>query len=281
MPENLDRLSHPKMEYYRHVYKNSERWNGSDNIDGKTVVVYCEQGFGDIIQFSRYIPALKERCGHVIMHCPQALHRLFEQYGVELLDKFDENVPKHDYHVCSMSLPFVLEQIEVPVPYLKVDEAELIDFDGVKIGIAWEGNPEHSNNDERNCPLRHFFTLALPKTQLYMVQKEIHIPELIDGAETMNLMGAELNDFYDTAKLLNSMDFVVSVDTSVVHLAGAMGVPTFVMLSHNHDPRWEVANWYPSLTFIKQCQPNSWLGTFDALMKKLTEPGGHLFGKGM
>lgn len=269
MSENLDRLSHPKMEYYRHVYENSERWNGSDSIEGKTIIVYCEQGFGDTIQFVRYVPLLKEKCKKVILHCPTQLHRLFEQFDVELLDKFDENIPEHDYHVCSMSLPFVLDQVEVDVPYISVSEKEDIKFEGTKIGIAWEGNPYHSNNEERNCPLKYFSALSGENVQLFMIQKAVFLPELLDGAESMELMGVELEDFYDTAKLLNSLDFVVSVDTAVCHLAGAMGIPTFVMLSKDHDPRWEVNKWYPNTTFIRQNLANSWASSFQELIKEL------------
>ena len=108
----MDRTKNPNMEYYRSVYRDSNRWDGKSSISDK-IVVYCEQGSGDIIQFLRFIPLLPE-C-HIILHCPKSLHRLIEEqnWGVELFDKFDPNIPKHDFHVLSMDLPsFFGEEIQ-------------------------------------------------------------------------------------------------------------------------------------------------------------------------
>lgn len=268
-PENLDRLQSPKMEYYHEVYKNSTRWNGVDDLSNKRVIVYCEQGFGDIIQFSRYFPIIKQMCGELIIHCPKELHRLFSDYTA--IDKEEENLPEHDFHVLSMSLPFCLPQTDIKHPYLKVSEStDLSEYnDFIKIGIAWEGNPEHSNNDERSCPLVHFKKLQTDKTKLFMIQKEIHIPELIDGAEDLDLYGSEITDFYDTAKLLNSLDIIVSIDTSVLHLACALGKPTYGLLSYRCDPRWDVDNWYDSLTITRQKSEGDWDGAMSGLIQFL------------
>lgn len=273
-PECLDRLSHPKMEYYRDTYENSERWNGADLLSGKTVIVYCEQGHGDIIQFSRYIPRLQEENCTVILHCPQPLHRLFEQFNVEMIDRDNPHVPKHDYHIPSMSLPFHFDNPVVETPYLHVDEvmdlsdAELPE-DSFKIGISWEGNPNHSNNDERCCCLHLFRNLFEPFPQIkpFMLKKYVHDPELMYGCENMEIYGAEIDDFYDTAKLINAMDLVICVDTSVLHLAGAMGKKAYGLLSYNCDPRWEVAemDWYPNVTLLRQKHEADWNSVFESI----------------
>lgn len=274
-PECLDRINHPKMAYYRDTYSESRRWNGAETIKDKTVIVYCEQGYGDAIQFVRYVPLLKEQCGKVILHCRTDLHRLFKQFGVQLLDREDPNIPEHDYHVLSMSLPFVLNKIDVIAPYIKMDEkVELPEHQNfIKIGIAWEGNPEHSNADERNCPLKFFRALQTDKTKLFMIQKQAHSSSLVADATDMELFGAELNDFYDTAKLINSMDFVVAVDTSVLHLSAAMGKPTFGLLSNRHDPRWGVLHWYEDLVLIKQKKADDWATAFVSLIGFLKAKG--------
>jgi len=274
-PECLDRLSHSKMEYYRDTYKNSERWNGDDSLDGKTVIVYCEQGFGDNLQFVRYIPRLKEENCKVVLHCSQFLHRLFEQFEVEqMIDRDDPNIPDHDYHIPSMSLPFHFDNPEVDFPYLSVSETtDISDLglpdDAFKIGIGWEGNPEHSNNDERCCCLRFFKEKFQPFPQIkpFVMQKLIHDKELIYGCENMELYGSEIGDFYDTAKLINAMDLIITVDTSILHLAGAMNKKTIGLLSFKCDPRWDVTgiNWYPSVTLHRQKYDGDWQSAFDAI----------------
>lgn len=274
-PECLDRLYHPKMEYYRSVYENSERWNGAEPLEGKTVIVYCEQGLGDTLQFARYVPELKRRCAKVIMHCPLPLHRLFQNSapgleGVEFIDKNDPDLPPHDYHVLSLSLPFVLLTIDSPDSYLVVENKKDVGHEGfIKIGIAWEGNPDHSNADTRNCPLRHFSCLQTDRTKLFMIQDRVHLPTLLDGAEDMELYGSEINDFQDTAELVAAMDYVVSVDTSAMHLSASMGKKTFGLLSFVCDPRWEAMSWYDDLVLVRQNKENDWKGVFTQLTSLL------------
>ena len=288
LSECLDRLSHPKMEYYREVYKDSERWNGVDSIAGKTVIVYCEQGFGDIIQFARYIPALKNLGCRIIMHCPIELQRVLAQLYVAMIDKETVDLPPHDYHIPSMSLPFVLNCDVETGPYLSFEgKNDLSGYTGTKIGIAWEGSPDHSNASERNCPLFHFnkllknskntkswFFRKPESVRLYILQKKAHDENLVHGCENMALHGAKLGDFMDTAELVNAMDFVVSVDTSVLHLAGAMGKETYGLFSFRCDPRWDIKNWYhPALTMVRQRSSGDWEGVFVELIDMLEKKG--------
>jgi hypothetical protein len=247
-----ERVKNPLMEYYRHVYHFSPKWNGKDSLAGKTVIVYCEQGFGDIIQMVRWIPALKEQGCNVILHAPAAIHPVLQCLDVDLLDKNDPKLPKHNYHILSLTLPFRLGVGIPPAPYLKYDRiADVSDCDAkIKIGIAWEGSPEHPKNIDRCCPLKHFGILLEPGTALFMLQNKIHLPELTEGVD-FDLYGSEIKDFGDTAALMNAMDLIVSVDTSILHLAGALGKRAYGILHEDADPRWKIANWYDSVSLLQ------------------------------
>lgn len=228
----MERINRPEMTYYREIYK-SPRWQGQPY---QTLMIYCEQGLGDVIQMARYFP------NDAILHCPKTLHRLFPN---KCLDKDDPNLPPHDYHTLSMELPFLTTP--KPVPYIHVNPIEL--DDSFKIGIAWEGSPTHPNNIQRSLKLSNFQHLQSPKTKLFMLQDQIHLPELVDV--DLELHTTERKDMYDTACLIQAMDVVVTVDTSILHLAGALNKKTYGILRDNYDPRWDVKNWYPNVTLLK------------------------------
>lgn len=255
---NLDfikeRIKDPRMEYYRSVYKNSVMWNGKSDLKDKTVCVYCEQGIGDIIQLLRYIPVIKELGCKIILHCPQILHCLIPYVcnDIQLIDKNDPNIPKHDFHILTMSLPFFVKKSK-SCPYINIKEkVDISSYKGFKIGICWEGGPLYEKNSARNCPLINFKSLHdLPDVCLFSLKKEFHDQNLLLGCENFFVYGININNFVDTASLINSVDLVVSVDTSVLHLAGAMNKPTFALLSNEHDPRW-IINWYPSVKLFFQ-----------------------------
>jgi len=267
MNEYLERLNDPRMDHYKKVYKKSKKWDGIFNLNGKTVITYCEQGYGDCIQFARYFPYLKRLGCRLIAACPKELHRLFKAQSKidDVLDKESADLPDHDFHVLSMSLPFLLKKTDMTFqkkPYIfvneKVDLGELSKYH--KIGIAWEGNPEHTNNMERSCPVKYFRSLESEKNKLFMLNNEAHLPELID--EEIELYSTEIEDFYDTAKLINSMDVIVTVDTVALHLAGAMGKKLYGLFSHRYDPRWSAGRWYPTMTSIKQSSSGDWESVF-------------------
>lgn len=249
-----DRISNPLMEFYRHVYYFSKQWNGKSSLNNKKVIVYCEQGYGDVIQFLRYIKPLKETGCHTIVAAPKELHPLLPHIkGIdEYFDKHSSLLPDHDYHVLSLSLPFLLKETEVPSePYIDYQEkANLEEYSkGIKIGIAWEGSPEHPKNLDRCCYLKKFKTLLQEDTTLFMLQNKINLPELVDGVD-FDIYSIPIKDFGDTASLINAVDFVVTVDTSILHLAGAMGKRTYGIMGTELDPRWRVANWYDSVSIL-------------------------------
>jgi hypothetical protein len=259
----LERLQDPRMEYYNHVYRDSKRWQG-EPLDGKRVVVYCEQGFGDIIQMARYFKYLKP--AHVTLHCPMPLIALLE--GAEGVDavvpKEFEELPDHDYHTLSLSLPFLFPD-PGNKPYLSEKTLDLAEVPGFKVGIAWEGSPSHAQNLERSCPLKHFRKLQREGVSLFMLQPTQHVLSLVEGCDDMDLFGFPIEDFRTTAWLINAMDVVVSVDTAVLHLAGALGKRAYGLLCANHDKRWLVNKWYDSVELWRQPTPGDWEGLFDSL----------------
>lgn len=231
------------MEYYKFVYGKSNIWDGKSSLSGKTVIVYCEQGYGDIIQFLRFIPLLaKEKC-HIILHCPKSLQRLIKEqnWGVELFDKYNPDIPKHDFHVLSMDLPMFFE---IPNnPYLKVSSMPISN----SIGICWESS--WFSEKGRDFNLKEFKNFD---QKLFMLLPEIKKQEFFD--DSIMVYQTKIKDFLDTAKLINSVDLVISVDTAVLHLAGAMGKNTYAILQKEPDKRWEGGSksiWYPSIRMFK------------------------------
>jgi len=250
-----ERIKNPMMEFYRHVYHYSKRWNGKESLAGKHVIVYCEQGYGDVIQFLRYLKPLKAEGCEVTVAAPEAIHPLLK--GIEGVDNiFDKQcsvLPKHDLHILSLSLPFLLGLTEIPSEaYIKCDEtADLEEYDkGVKIGIAWEGSPEHPKNLDRCCMLKSFQILLEEGVSLFMLQNKVYLPQLVEGVD-FPLYSIPIKNFGDTASLINAVDFVVTVDTSILHLAGAMGKRTYGLLGTDPDPRWKVGKWYDSVTLLE------------------------------
>lgn len=248
-----ERINAPYMEYYRHIYHLSPRWDGKSSLKGKKVIVYCEQGFGDIIQFLRYLPNLEKHNCDIVLNCPKALHPIV---SYDVIDKDGSTLPKHDYHILSLSLPFLLHSQMNNIPYIKYShKADLEEHkNNVKIGIAWEGSLANPNNINRCCPLKYFKPLLGKDVSLFMLHNSINMPKLTEGVE-FDIFGIPINDFGDTASLINALDFVVSVDTAILHLAGAMGVKTYGLLGSNPDPRWAISNWYDSVRLIRT---NDW-----------------------
>lgn len=273
-PDCIDRIYSSRMTFYRQTYKNSKRWDGTQSLEGKRIIVYCEQGLGDTIQFVRYVSELKKKNCYVILHCANQLHKILLNHldGIdEVFNKDDSNVPDHDYHALSMSLPFILNNPPTEHPYINFNDKIDLESDGFfTIGIAWEGSPDHSNNDLRSCPLKHFKSIAnIPWVKLFMIQKQIHLPQLTDECEELDISSVEINDFTDTARLINSVDLIISVDTSVLHLAGALNKKSLGLISEPCDYRWDVKEWYPNVKILKQRTPLQWDSVFEQVVKEV------------
>ena len=264
-------------------------WDGSAFV-GKRLVVHFEQGFGDNIQFIRYLPMVKRRGGTVICEMLRPLTGLLRDFpGIdELIDAPFGNRPsmKSDLHVPLLELPRIfgttLHTIPNEVPYLYADviKAEYwrqrLAGSRFKVGIVWAGEPTHKEDRSRSCHLRHFLRLSkIPDMQLIGLQKGAAAGQVKDLAGRMPLMNLadELNDFTDTAAVIENLDLVISVDTAVLHLAGAMGKPAWAILSSAPDWRWMLdrqdSPWYPTIRLFRQRSYGDWDGVFERIAEEL------------
>jgi tetratricopeptide (TPR) repeat protein len=247
-------------------------WDGQE-LDGKAILIYCEQGFGDSIQFIRYVPMLQARGAHVILWCPPELRKLFVSIkALQLISKLSE-APGFDYQCALLSLPRVfatrLETIPATTPYLAADAADVdrwrqklsTDEANLKIGIAWAGRPTHPNDRQRSIHLETLEPLwSVSGCSYYSLQKGDG-PGKSPGMKPIDLTVA-LDDFAETAALIANLDLVISIDSAVAHLAGALGRPTWVMLPFAPDWRWllerEDSPWYPTMRLFRQKKLDDW-----------------------
>jgi len=271
-------------------------WDGSP-LDGRTILVRAEQGLGDTLQFIRYLPLVQRRGGRVILVCQSPLVRLLSRsrgLGVERLLAHGDPLPEHDVHVPLLSLPGLLgttlESVPADVPYLEAEpqrvaawRQRLGSYRGLKIGIVWQGNPDHRMDRFRSTRLTQFASLArVPGVHLFSLQKGPEAEQLaaLAGDFPVTDLGSGLEDFADTAAALKNLDLVVSVDTSVAHLAGALGVPVWVALPFVAEWRWlmsrEDSPWYPTMRLFRQTGPGQWEGVFrriaEALRRRMAAP---------
>ncbi len=258
-------------------------WDGSD-LNGKTILLHVEQGFGDSIQFIRYVPILHSRGAKVMVACYQELMRLFATVaGIEYLSVCFEGLPEFDVHAPLMSLPGIvgttLETIPANVPYL-APPAEckfaLSSDAKLKVGIVWAGSPKRRKDNQRSCNLTDFIQfLHIPEIAFYSLQKNLsECDRTLLNQHLVPDLSPHLNDFADTASAISQLDLVISVDTSVAHLAGALGKPVWVLLSFAPDWRWLLDRtdnpWYPSARLFRQNQPESWQELFEEVQAALS-----------
>jgi hypothetical protein len=266
-------------------------WDGTPLPEG-TVVLWAEQGMGDILQFVRYAPLVKERVGTVLLDCPGALRGLLMSCpGIDALVGGGEAQASPDVQAPLLSLPRLLGTsslagIPATVPYLFVDapqreqwRARVGDGPGLKVGVVWQGNPLFSGDRFRSVALEQFRPLAgVPGVRLYSLQKGKgveQLPALREGLGITDLGGHISGDFRDTAAAIVNLDLVVSVDSAVAHLAGALGVPVWIVLPANPDWRWlfdrEDSLWYPTARLFRQRRWGDWPGVFARVAEALRE----------
>jgi tetratricopeptide (TPR) repeat protein len=255
-------------------------WSGQA-LNEQSIFIYAEQGLGDTLQFVRYLPLIPKTSGKIYFQCQAPLIPLLKIDFPDIeYSKTDDPMPNGiDVQAPLMSLPGIMgtqsHNIPSNIPYLHPEpERQRIwkhkiethaKSNHYKIGIVWAGNPDHARDKERSCSLDHFQPLfELPNLQWFSLQKERN-EEAADYPKIINLMD-EVNDFSDTAAFISQLDLIISVDTSVVHLAGAMGIPTFVLLAYSPDWRWllekNTSDWYPSLRLFRQAIAFDWYSVF-------------------
>ena len=257
-------------------------WQGQD-LAGQSILLYGEQGLGDVIQFARFAPLLAERGAEVSLYCPPRLVRLLQRLpDVRQIVPGDRPCPPTDW-ICSLvDVPAVLEtdldSIPDTCPYLpagKRPQPLLPPARGFRIAIVWGGNPAHARDSERSCRLADFAPLIeLPGTEFVSFQVGPRARELRAGCRGLvGAAGKELTAFEATADALMEVDLVITVDTALAHLAGALGRPVWTLLAFAPDWRWLLERtdtpWYPTMRLFRQPQPNDWEGAFRAVRAEL------------
>ena len=253
------------------------QWDGGP-LEGRTILLHAEQGFGDAIQFIRYLPLVARCGGKIIIECHPELQRLLQTAAADSpVVATGHTLPAFDLHCPFLSLPRLfgtnLTNIPKDVPYLHANAADvevwrkrLADQSAsLKVGLAWAGRPTHQNDRNRSLKLGTFAPLAqLAGVRFVSLQKGEAAAEAKSPPEGMELLdaGPELKDFADTAALVAALDLVIAVDTSVVHLAGALGKPVWVLLPFAPDWRWllnrDDSPWYPTMRLIRQQRRMEW-----------------------
>jgi tetratricopeptide (TPR) repeat protein len=285
-------------EYRFRVGKQSERaysqprWDGSPLAE-RTILLWVEQGLGDMIHFIRYAQLLKEQGATVILECPRRIAPLLGTCpGVDRIVSEGDVRPDFDTHLPLGSSPGLFntlpETIPAAVPYLKADAARVECWRqrlgakaGRRVGIAWQGNPKHAQDRWRSAPLEQFAPLAaVPGVELISLQQGL-------GTEQIGVLGSRFAvrqvvegdldgpdaAFVETAALVKCLDLVVTVDTALGHLAGALDVPVWLALSAVPDWRWrrqgERAAWYPSMRLFRQRELGQWSDVFQSMAREL------------
>lgn len=257
-----------------------KRWDGSP-LNGRRLLLHFEQGFGDTIQFLRFVPFIRKYDGKVLLAAPLGLLSLLEEFpGIDALIavKPDQPTPEVDYDVWLplLSLPRVLrisdeQLLHIQTPYLIAPTQALETWgkrfpkgNELRVGLVWAGNPQHRHDSRRSCPPQALQALASVSGVRYFslqVDPTQSLEKLPDDFP-LTPLAAEIDDFSATAALLCHLDLVICVDTAVAHLAGALGRPAWVLLPYSPDWRWQLARedspWYPSLRLFRQAQPEAW-----------------------
>jgi tetratricopeptide (TPR) repeat protein len=264
------------------------RWDGSP-LRGRSILVYGEQGFGDALQFSRYVPLLAEQGARVILEVQRPLVSLLASIkGVERIVPKSATPPFTDFHIPILSLPHIfgttLETVPASVPYITPPETSVAAWrkqtgaePGIlRVGLAWAGKERPYPN--RSCPPENLAPLlAINGIRFYSLQIGEHDrlplpPEL--AVQVIDLTGG-IEDFADTAALIANLDLVITIDTAVAHLAGALGKPVWVLLPRLADWRWlegrDDSPWYPTMRLFRQQQPGDWPPVMDAVVRALRE----------
>ena len=261
-------------------------WDGT-SLKGKSILVHTEQGFGDSIQFARYIDLLPDTDSTIIVACQAELKSLFKSIDrIDTLVTEGVKTPDFDVHVPLLSLPSIfttLKTIPARIPYLypdvKADSMFLLDNNHkFKIGFVWAGNSEHINDHNRSIDLRQFECLLnIENCEFFSLQvgeprediKQYGYHHIVKD------LGEQFTDFHHTSLAILQLDLVISVDTSVAHLAGALGKEVWTLLPFVPDWRWMLdrsdSPWYPSMTLFRQKKVGDWDGVFQQLKFELMQ----------
>jgi tetratricopeptide (TPR) repeat protein len=262
-------------------------WLGKEPLAGKTILLYAEQGLGDTLQFCRYAALVAARGARVVLEVQGSLAGLLARLdGVDQVVAKGDPLPPFDYQCPLMTLPLAcgteLASIPAPGRYLAADAGRLAAWQArlgprlrPRVGLVWSGNPHHANDHNRSLPFAQLARLFDLDCQFVSLQKEYRDTDraALDACGAVVRVDQHLHDFSDTAALCELMDVVIAVDTSVAHLAGALGKPLWVLLPHVADWRWLTGRldspWYPGARLFRQSKAGDWEGVIGAVRQAL------------
>ena len=253
------------------------RWDGRSDLKDRTILIQTEQGYGDTFQFIRYAALVKDRGATVLVECQPGSERLLAGVrGIDGIVSRADAPPHCDLYIELMSLPHLfatsVETVPREVPYIFAPadvaeswQARTRDVAGLKVGAVWRGNLENASHEKRSIPADIFTdVLSAANTGWFSLQRDAHADEIAALAARGHIedCGPLLNDWAETAGLISAMDLVITVDTGVAHLAGAMGKPAWVLLPHAAEWRWlelrADSPWYPSARLFRQSRAGDW-----------------------
>lgn len=261
-------------------------WTGREPLAGKTILLHAEQGLGDAIQFCRYAPLVAQRGASVILEVKKPLAQLLATLaGVARIVVRGEPLPAFDYRIPLMSLPLAfgtrLDTVPGATPYLASDPAKVAQWRALlgpktrpRVGVVWSGHPGNPNDRNRSMPLPLFARAFSQRYEFISLQKDVRpVDQPLLDAMPVRQLADRLHDFSDTAALCELMDVVITVDTSVAHLAGALGRPVWILLQTPFEWRWlehgAASPWYSNATLYRQSQRGDWASVIDAVVADL------------
>jgi hypothetical protein len=266
-------------------------WLGEQSLAGKTILLHAEQGLGDTIQFARYAPLLAGRGANVVLEVQAELVRLLSgMRGVNAVIARKAALPAYDFHCPLMSLPFAcattLDDIPADIPYIAPADAEVTAWRGrlkphrPLLGLVWSGERSHDNDLNRSLPLATLLPLLeLPNVTFVSLQHEVRAEDaaLLDSRADILPIGPQFRDFADTAAAIANLDAVISVDTAVAHLAGALGKPLWLLLPFAADFRWlrerADSSWYPTARLYRHPRFGDWNAVVQLLRRDVAQLG--------
>ncbi|MDD9877131.1 MAG: tetratricopeptide repeat protein [Magnetovibrio sp.] len=261
------------------------RWD-LDADPAARVLIHAEQGYGDALQFSRYVPMVAARAAQVIFEVHPNLRKLLEGFGGAETFSVGDPIPEFDHYIPLLSLPGVfgttIETIPRSAAYLNAEPARVAHWrgrlagEGRAVGIAWRGNPDNPNDRRRSVdPGLLGRLLNIGGCRFFSLQK---VPadgdwEILEGQGPITDLGPDLGDFAETAAVIEALDLVITVDTATAHLTGALGAPGWLMLPYVPDWRWmmdrEDSPWYPSIRLFRQPEPADWPAVVERIAQEL------------
>jgi tetratricopeptide (TPR) repeat protein len=263
-------------------------WKGEE-LRGRRILLYTRQGLGDVIHFIRYAPMVASRGGKLVVACKAELRRLLQaQPAIEQVVLNTDPLPAVDVQCALLSLPHIFstahDSIPATTPYLSVDAALRRRWQarleqepaGFKVGLNWAGNPQPRRNRKRSIGLSAMAPLSATQARFYSLQKGDASGEALNPPAGMRLVDwtADLRDLAETAALIANLDLVITCDTSVAHLAGALGVPVWVGLPFAPDWRWMLGRsdspWYPMMRLFRQPRPGDWATVLSEMAAELS-----------